>query len=102
MQRGDIGCDTIEILQPIDIIGADGGTRTLTGLPPQDFKSCVSTVPPRPRARLRCDHEMIPIRWGRLEVASRHHPSSEGDQVQSCPGARCNKAMQEPPAPECV
>jgi hypothetical protein len=25
------------------IIGADGGTRTLTGLPPQDFKSCVST-----------------------------------------------------------
>ena len=27
----------------IDIIGADGGTRTLTGSPPQDFKSCVST-----------------------------------------------------------
>src|SRR6266508_1901086 len=24
-------------------IGADGGTRTLTGFPPQDFKSCVST-----------------------------------------------------------
>src|SRR5262249_16953496 len=30
--------------------GADGGTRTLTGLPPRDFKSLASTIPPRPRA----------------------------------------------------
>jgi hypothetical protein len=28
--------------------GADGGSRTLTALRPQDFKSCVSTIPPRP------------------------------------------------------
>jgi hypothetical protein len=30
--------------------GADGGTRTLTGLLPRDFKSLASTIPPRPRA----------------------------------------------------
>ena len=30
--------------------GADGGTRTLTGFPPRDFKSLASTIPPRPRA----------------------------------------------------
>ena len=27
----------------VDFVGADGGTRTLTTLPSQDFKSCVST-----------------------------------------------------------
>ena len=30
--------------------GADGGTRTLTGLLPTDFKSVASTIPPRPRS----------------------------------------------------
>ena len=29
--------------------GAGGGTRTRTGIPPQDFKSCMSTIPSRPR-----------------------------------------------------
>jgi hypothetical protein len=33
----------------IEFIGAGGGTRTRTTLLSQDFKSCVSTVPPRPR-----------------------------------------------------
>src|SRR5262245_49007069 len=36
--------------RPIRRPGADGGTRTLTGLPPRDFKSLASTIPPRPRA----------------------------------------------------
>src|SRR6186997_478749 len=31
-----------------DLIGADGGTRTLTGNLPRDFKSLASTIPPRP------------------------------------------------------
>src|SRR5690242_5106179 len=31
------------------IIGADGGTRTLTAILPRDFKSLASTIPPRPR-----------------------------------------------------
>jgi hypothetical protein len=33
-----------------DFIGADGGTRTRTGLPPRDFKSLASTISPRPRS----------------------------------------------------
>src|SRR6516164_7917278 len=54
------GCDTVarsitwskttvnRILQPIEVVGADGGTRTRTGFPRADFKSAASTVSPRP------------------------------------------------------
>lgn len=34
---------TAERRLTIEIVGADGGSRTHTALPPQDFKSCVST-----------------------------------------------------------
>ncbi len=40
--------------------GADGGTRTLTGLLPRDFKSLASTIPPRPRS-----FDLPPARGGR-------------------------------------
>ena len=36
----------------VDIIGADGGTRTRTRFPGADFKSAASTFSPRPPWRL--------------------------------------------------
>ena len=41
--------DLTEMQKVLDFIGADGGTRTLTGNHPRDFKSLASTIPPRPR-----------------------------------------------------
>jgi hypothetical protein len=46
-------CRIREMTQLIEYFGADGGTRTLTLFRTQDFKSCVSTIPPRPRAPMR-------------------------------------------------
>lgn len=48
-------------------IGAGGGTRTPTGIRPTDFKSDVSTIPPRPQSR-------EPILRGSVK-----HPSSRCD-----------------------
>jgi hypothetical protein len=42
-----LGCHAVNDIRCM--LGADGGTRTLTGLPPRDFKSLASTIPPRPR-----------------------------------------------------
>src|SRR5262245_55084672 len=43
----EIPCTALNSMQ----IGADGGTRTLTGNLPRDFKSLASTIPPRPRGK---------------------------------------------------
>ena len=43
--RFSVSCSTNWAIQPN---GGGGGTWTLTELPPQDFKSCVSTIPPLP------------------------------------------------------
>ena len=49
------------------INGADGGTRTHTLFRTQDFKSCVSTVPPRPQERRLYAMPPPPVQSLRLE-----------------------------------
>ena len=41
---------TQDIVEMLNVIGADGGTRTRTRYPGADFKSAASTFSPRPRA----------------------------------------------------
>ena len=43
-----------DIASDADISGTGGGTRTPTGIRPTDFKSGVSTIPPRPHLTITC------------------------------------------------
>lgn len=43
-------------------LGAGGGTRTPTGIRPTDFKSGVSTIPPRPHLALSAKFSFSPYR----------------------------------------
>jgi hypothetical protein len=87
----------------LNLNGADGGTRTLTGLPPQDFKSCVSTgsttsasvVRPLPFCHQIAQHGTIPccrsdpshrplcMASASTPIMPRH--SLQGDAPPTCP-----------------
>ena len=61
-------------------IGADGGTRTRTGLPPRDFKSLASTISPRPRS----EHPIALSRNRRLRITPRadsQHPTAAAPRL---------------------
>ena len=51
--------------QHVPMAGAGGRTRTGTGLPPTDFKSVASTIPPRPRAAFLASQRTTQNRSGR-------------------------------------